>query len=163
MSDSTEEKQNEKMSTDFPDLTKTFPRSPNEKMAGLVHLPRMLDKARAKEKGSLGEYIYPCPLDERLLTFLGIKADKFMEASITLNDDSILNWTETECSKRTDEEKENFNNKFLSKKPNNEKSQKKFDRIRDSIDPSRVDIQTWAALIDLEEGHHSDTPSSPGL
>ena len=131
-------------------------------MSGLVHLPRMLDKARAKEKGLLGEYIYPCPLDERLLTFLGVKADKFMEASISLEDDNILSWAETQCTKRTDEEKENFNHKFLSKKPNNEKSQKKFDRIRDSIDPSRVDIQTWAALIDLEEGHCSDTPSSLG-
>jgi len=162
MSESTEEKQNSKISKAFPDLTKTFPRSPNEKMAGLVHLPRMLDKARAKERGSLGEYIFPCPLDERLLTFLGVKADKFMEASITINDDGILGWTETACIKRTYEEKKNFNQKFLSKKPNNEKSQKKFDRIRDSIDPCRVDIQTWAALIDLEEGHHPDTPSSPG-
>jgi hypothetical protein len=162
MSESIEAKSNDNISIHFPDLTKTFPRSPNEKLAGLVHLPRMIDKARAKEKGLLGEYIYPCPLDERLLTFLGVKADKFMEASITLRDDSILSWTETECAKRTDEEKEGFNLKFLSKKPNNEKSQKKFDRIRDSIDPSRVDIQTWAALIDLEEGHHSDSPSSLG-
>jgi hypothetical protein len=162
MSESIEEKQNKKTSIVFPDLTKTFPRSPNEKMAGLVHLPRMLDKARAKENESLGEYIYPCPLDERLLTFLGVKDDKFLEASITLDESGILSWIEAECKNRTDEEKEGFNKKFLSKKPNNEKSQKKFDRIRDSIDPARVDIQTWAALIDLEEGHHSDTPSSLG-
>ena len=162
MSESTKKKININTEIDFPDLTKAFPRSPNEKMSGLVHLPRMLDKARAKEKGLLGEYIYPCPLDERLLTFLGIKADKLMETSISLEDDNISSWIESECTKRTDEEKESFNLKFLSKKPNNEKSQKKFDRIRDSIDPSRVDIQTWAALIDLEEGHCSDTPSSLG-
>jgi hypothetical protein len=92
-----------------------------------------------------------------------VKADKFLEASITLEDNEILSWMESDCKEHTEEEKEGFNQKFLSKKPNNEKSQKKFDRIRDSIDPSRVDVQTWAALIDLEEGHHSDTPSSPGL
>jgi hypothetical protein len=54
MSESIEENPNGNTGSAFPDLTKTFPRSPNEKMAGLVHLPRMLDKARAKEKGLLG-------------------------------------------------------------------------------------------------------------
>ena len=149
-----------KMSIPYLDLAKTFPRSPREKIAGLVHLPRMIDKARALENGSIGEYIYPCPLDERLLTFLCIKSDKFTEAIIATEDQNISKWAETVCASRTDEEKENFNKKFLAKKPNNEKSREKFYRIRDSIDPSRTDIQTWTDLMDLEEGRLAKTPAS---
>ena len=160
MSEVSHKKRTEKLSIPFLDLTKAFPRSPGDQLAGLVHLPRMIDKARAKEMGLLGEYIFPCPLDERLLTFLGVKADKFTEAIMAIEDKNISKWTETACAKRTTEEKENFNKKFLAKKPNNEKSREKFYRIRDSIDPSRADIQTWAALIDLEEGRLSKVPSS---
>ena len=153
-------KRTEKTSIPCLDLAKTFPRSPREKIAGLVHLPRMIDKARALENGSIGEYIYPCPLDERLLTFLCIKSDKFTEAIITIEDQNILKWTETVCARRTDGEKEKFNKKFLAKKPNNEKSWEKFYRIRDRIDPSRTDIQTWTDLIDLEEGRLAKIPAS---
>ncbi len=62
-------------------LTLQFPRSPNEAMAGLVHIPRMLDKARAAHQGTLGEYIFPCPLDEMLLEFVGVDFKEFAEIS----------------------------------------------------------------------------------
>ncbi len=59
-----------KSSIEFPDLTKTFPRSPRIKMAGLAHVARMTDKARALKMGTQGEYKYPCPLDEIVLESL---------------------------------------------------------------------------------------------
>ncbi|MBI5777374.1 MAG: DUF5069 domain-containing protein, partial [Nitrospirae bacterium] len=43
------------------DLRKNYPRSPREKLAGYVHLPRMIDKCRASLAGTEGDYIYPCP------------------------------------------------------------------------------------------------------
>ena len=46
------------------DLSKVFPRSPKQKMAGLVHLGRMIDKGRAYKEKKLADYIYPCPLDK---------------------------------------------------------------------------------------------------
>ena len=49
-------KRAKKISIPCLDLTKTFPRSPREKIAGLAHLPRMIDKARALENGSITEY-----------------------------------------------------------------------------------------------------------
>ena len=39
------------------DLTRAFPRSPYDMVAGLVMLPRTADKVRALQQGLLGEYI----------------------------------------------------------------------------------------------------------
>ena len=52
------------------DLNVSVPRSSKETMAGLAHLPRMIDKARAYRSNTIGEYIYPCPLDWRILKLL---------------------------------------------------------------------------------------------
>ncbi len=57
------------------DLRNIYPRSPQETLGGYVHLPRMIDKARAKLAGTLGEYIWNCPLDQHLLQFLKLDAD----------------------------------------------------------------------------------------
>jgi hypothetical protein len=58
-------------------LNETFPRSPRDKMNGLVFLPRMIDKARAFKQNSLGEYIFPCPLDKKILEFLKIDVEEW--------------------------------------------------------------------------------------
>ncbi len=62
------------------DLRKDFPRSMRVKMADYVHLARMIDKCRAVLAGTEGEYIYPCPMDDRLMEFAGITADQFTAA-----------------------------------------------------------------------------------
>ncbi|MEO5656188.1 MAG: DUF5069 domain-containing protein, partial [Nitrospiria bacterium] len=49
------------------DLSREVPRSPRDRLGGLVHLGRMIDKARAKSAGTLSDYLYPCPLDQVLL------------------------------------------------------------------------------------------------
>ena len=63
-----------------PDFTQHPPRSPRVRLGGYVHLPRLLDKARAASAGKLGEFIYPCPLDKRFFAFTGIDADAFLAA-----------------------------------------------------------------------------------
>jgi len=55
-----------------PDLTQHPPRSPRVRLGGYVHLARLLDKARAFAAGKPGEYVYPCPLDQRFFAFTGI-------------------------------------------------------------------------------------------
>jgi len=72
-----------------PDLTKGPPRSPRERLAGVVHLPRLLDKARARSGGRLGEYIYPCPLDQKVLGFLELEPEAVAEAAVRLSDDEM--------------------------------------------------------------------------
>ena len=63
-----------------PDFTQHPPRSPRVRLGGYVHLPRLLDKARACAAGKLGEFIYPCPLDKRFFAFTGIDPDAFLTA-----------------------------------------------------------------------------------
>lgn len=50
-------------------------------------LPRTIDKARAKLAGTLGEYIYDCPLDRHLFAALSVDADRFLAAVRDNGDD----------------------------------------------------------------------------
>jgi len=54
-------------------------------------LARMTDKARAKADGTIGEYIYPCPMDQRLLSASGISAEDFLDiATKNKTDDDVV-------------------------------------------------------------------------
>ncbi|MEK6526019.1 MAG: DUF5069 domain-containing protein, partial [Nitrospirota bacterium] len=81
------------------DLRSHYPRSVREKLAGYVHLARMIDKCRAVLAGMQGEYIYPCPMDKRLLEFVGITPEQFTEAvggrpdeARERSDSAIVDW-----------------------------------------------------------------------
>ena len=80
------------MSTPIPaqDLTKEFPRSPREMLAGYIHAARMTDKCRAVVAGTVGEYHYNCPLDRYLLDFTGIDAEEFKAFVATGADDAAV-------------------------------------------------------------------------
>ncbi len=67
----------EKLKLLAQDLTKDYPRSPRETLAGYVIAARMLDKCRAVLAGTAGEYHFDCPLDNQFLGFSGIRADEF--------------------------------------------------------------------------------------
>jgi hypothetical protein len=50
------------------------------KLDGYPWLPRMIDKARASQAGTLGTYYrYPCPIDRACLELLGIDAETFRD------------------------------------------------------------------------------------
>jgi len=68
---------NEKLQSLARDLTKGYPRSPRETLAGYVIAGRMLDKCRAVLAGPAGEYHFDCPLDNQFLGFAGIAAGAF--------------------------------------------------------------------------------------
>ncbi|MGH7273867.1 MAG: DUF5069 domain-containing protein [Nitrospiria bacterium] len=134
------------------DLSKEYPRSPREKLGGYVHLARMIDKARAKATGTLGEYIYPCPLDQLLLELLNISNEAFYEAVKERDDGEILDWLKMNGEHRSPEEVKNWNQAFLSRKPQSEEGMRHFLEIQNKFAPHRTDITTWVDLLDLEEG-----------
>ena len=81
--------------TDYsaPDLTRHPPRSPRVRLGGFVHLPRLLDKARAHAAGRAGDYIYPCPLDQRFFAFIGLTPEAFLDAvKAGKTDTEMLAW-----------------------------------------------------------------------
>ena len=139
------------MKTKPIDLCQHFPRSPKEKLGGYVHLARMIDKARAKASGLQGEYIYPCPLDQRLLEFLGVTAEAFSSAALVNEDQPFLEWLHRTGPLRSEEAIEDWNRGFLNRKPEDEESLKRFLNLRQRIAPDRPDVMNWVDLLDLDE------------
>lgn len=82
-----------------PDLTRHPPRSPRVRLGGFVHLPRLLDKSRAVVAGRQGDYIFPCPLDERFFAFTGLSAEAFLaEVKAGRSDTEMLAWVREHLS-----------------------------------------------------------------
>ena len=61
------------------DLTKTCPRPGELMLGGYPWLARAIDKARAYNERTLGDYIYPCPIDKELLAELNLTGEEFAE------------------------------------------------------------------------------------
>lgn len=148
------------------DLRKDFPRSMKFKLAGHVHLARMIDKCRAVLAGTEGEYIYPCPMDERLMEFAGITSAQFTSAvNANPTDEGVAAWFEQTATPHPQEELETWNQNLLARGPSSPASAAKFKKYLNAIDPSRTDIRAWSDLQDLEEGRpvpkrRSDLPLS---
>jgi len=134
------------------DLSREFPRSPKQKIAGLVQLGRMIDKGRAYKEKRLADYIYPCPLDKIILNFLRIDSDTFAKMVVDKKDDEIHTWVKEVTKSKSSREISFINKQILDRKPDSQDRLKYFNEIRDKIDPSRSDIITWVDLLDLEEG-----------
>ena len=135
------------------DLRKTFPRSMRVTLEGHVHLARMIDKYRAVLAGTEGEYIYPCPMDDRLMEFAGITADQFTTAvTHHQTDTGVAQWFRQTAMPRSQAELEAWNRMMLNRGPTTPEKQASFNKYRDAVDPSRTDLTSWADLQDLEEG-----------
>src|SRR5262245_3134656 len=93
-------------SNNVTDLTQRPPRSPRVRLGGYVILARMLDKGRATIARKNGEYHYACPMDQRLLDFLGIKADALKkQLAAGKTDGEIVTWIQKNAkNKPTDPE-----------------------------------------------------------
>jgi len=135
------------------DLRKDFPRSMRHRLAGYAHLARMIDKCRAVLAGTEGEYIYPCPMDDRLLEFAGITSEQFTAAvKANLTDEGVVTWFEEQATSHQPAELEEWNRKLLARGPSSPESAARFKKYLAAIDPSRTDITAWSDLQDLEEG-----------
>jgi hypothetical protein len=135
------------------DLRREFPRSMRVRLEGYVHLARMIDKCRAVLAGTEGEYIYPCPMDDRLLEFAGITAEQFTTA-VTQNqtDKGVAQWFHQTAKPHNPAELAEWNRMMLNRAPTTPEKQASFDKYRDAVDPSRTDLTAWSDLQDLEEG-----------
>lgn len=99
------------------DLTKSFPRSPREKLGGYVVACRMLDKCRAVVAGTNGEYHFDCPLDNMFLGFAEIKADDFKAFVATgATDDEVAEWILKNAKPRPQREIIQWNNDMRDKR-----------------------------------------------
>ena len=134
------------------DLRVRYPRSLREQLAGYVHLGRMIDKCRAVLAGTQGDYIFPCPLDQRLLEFTGLTSDQFLQAvKARPHDEAVVDWFLKAAVPRHATESDAWNRTMLTLGPDTDEKRAHFKALRDAVDPGRPDITTWADLLDLEE------------
>jgi hypothetical protein len=140
-------------STHVADLTKQAPRSPRVRLGGYTALPRMLDKGRAEIAGKNGEYHYNCPMDQRLLSFLGIDADALRKELATGKGDwEILEWIQNNAKhNRTDPEIAAWSAQSELRAPSDVESREYFHDIHRKVGPKREDIVTWYDLLDLDD------------
>ena len=140
------------MHTTFPDLTQRPPRSAHSRLGGYVLLPRMLDKGRAEIAGNSGEYRFACPLDQRILAFVGLDAEPLKaELARGKGDGEILEWIK--CHQRNKHSPANIDawtQEQIARGPDAE-SQEFFQELLQGAGPHRTDIKTWFDLLDLDD------------
>jgi len=137
----------------FTDLTQRPPRSPRTRLGGLALLPRMLDKARATLAGKNGEYKYNCPLDEHLLSFLGIDGEALKtELATGKGDGEILEWILANAkNKRAPWEIAQWTAWRDQAAPSDVESRDYFNNYHRQVGEKREDITTWADVLELDD------------
>jgi hypothetical protein len=139
--------------TNAPDLTKRAPRSARVRLGGYALLPRMLDKGRATIAGQNGEFHYNCPLDERILNFLGIDAEALKkELETGKGDGEILEWITAHAKNKHSEPEIEAWSDFMSRRaPADIESRQYFTELQGKIAPKREDVVSWPDLLDIDD------------
>ena len=107
----------QKLASLAKDLSKEFPRSPRDLVAGYVIGARTLDKCRAFLNDSLGEYHFNCPLDNMFFDFAGISAEQFQKFVGTgATDAEVESWVSRHAKPRERIEVIKWNNSLRYKR-----------------------------------------------
>lgn len=141
------------MNHSAPDFTQHPPRSPRVKLGGLVHLPRLLDKARANAAGKLGAYKWNCPLDQRLCSFLGIDVEALLaEVKLGRSDTEMLAWVMSNgTAKRSPWEMRAWSEWLTNLAAGSADRHQMFaDELKTNA-PGREDVVTYFDRLDLDD------------
>lgn len=135
------------------DLTKTYPASVREEMLGIVQLKRTIDKGKALAAGTIGEYVYDCPMDKHLFEFLDLDGDTLLDViKSASNDAEIAEFVAPYVHAKDDAEIEAFNRDWLKHGPEKgSQAEGYFLKLRSEVAPDRTDVTAWADLLDLDE------------
>lgn len=136
------------------DLTREYPRSPRETLAGYVLAARVLDKCRAVIAGTAGEYHFNCALDRYFLDFTGIDAEEFKAFVATgATDDEVAAWIPQHSQVKERADVVAWNNKLRSLRPCDLSTEAQLfleDYIPKFV-PKNRPVYVWFDLYDLEE------------
>ena len=136
-----------------PDLTKFPPRSPRIRLGGFVHLPRLIDKARATVAGTNGDFHYDCPVDHHFWAFTGIKPAPFMkEVKTGQGDGELLAYVLAHAKpKRFGSEIAAWSTWFEGRAPSGVEGREFFNTVHQKNAAHREDIGTWFDWLDLDD------------
>ena len=136
------------------DLNRRAPRSPyNTDVYGMVQLARLIDKGRASNSNTLGAYFYgeDSGIDRATLTFLGVSASEFADKLETLSTDAEVEaWLKADHPKSA-ADIETYNERMTQMGPTDERYKALMAKMIDRIAPGRTDINTWFALMLLDD------------
>lgn len=134
-----------------PDFTQHPPRSPRVRLGGYVHLPRLLDKARAFAAGKNGPYNYNCPLDRHFFIFTGIEPEALLaEVKAGRSDTEMLAWVRARA-KRLPSEIAAWSAWLSAHAPGGSAGHDWFAETIRTAGPERDDIVTFFDLLDLDD------------
>lgn len=142
--------------------TKPFPaRSPSDKVGGINHFGRMIDKIRAHAKGELpADHVPPLGkgFDGRCLRFLGVNyEDLVARVKEGGSDDELLAWAFAKGRQPSEEEIEIWNEFMRKCGWNDDITETLARRKTQSGLTDRDDIQTMFQYIDADEGRQPQT------
>jgi Domain of unknown function (DUF5069) len=145
---------NDKLKLLAKDLTKTFPRSPREILAGYVIAGRSLDKCRAVLMGTAGEYHFDCPLDRQFFDFTGIDSNAFKSfVAGGATDAEVASWIEQHSKIKDKTEIIIWNNKLRHTRPCDMLIELQVfleDYVAEFV-PKNRPVYVWFDVYDLEE------------
>jgi hypothetical protein len=147
--------ENKKLKRLAKNLTRDFPRSPRETLAGYVLAARCLDKCRAVLAGTAGEYHYNCGLDQMWLKFARIDAQKFKTYVATgASDEQVADWITRHARKRPRTQIVKWNNKLrdLRLSDLSERIQLIMEDYIPQYLPKNRPVYHWFDVYDIEEG-----------
>lgn len=138
-----------------------YPRSPREKVGGMVHLGRLFDKIRLRHQGLILDYNYlTTGFDQYLLDYLNLKGEDLERRVLQGGtDDDLLAWVRANGKALSDVDIRLWNMQVLSGGPKDEAAQERFKARLAEIAVKRgvpVDslpkVTTWVDAIELDEG-----------
>ena len=143
-----------KLKTLAKDLSKDFPRSPRETLAGYVLAGRALDKCRATLAGTAGEFKYNNAGDYHWFRFTGITPEALKaELSTGKGDAEMLAWIQENApNKRSPWEIQQWSAYFSERGPDSDVETLEMfaDRMK-QFNPAREDVKTSFDLLDLDD------------
>lgn len=122
-------------------------------VGGVTGLARMIDKGRAYNSDTLGDYWYgeDSGADKGVLEFLGMSAAEFTEGlKENGTDDEVVAWL-GENLKKGEEEIAAFNQKLQTVGPANDQQREIMRGMVAKLDSTRKDISSWYAMMQLED------------
>ena len=144
----------DQLSFGIVDLNRRAPRSPyNTEVYGMVQLARLIDKGRAFNSNTLGAYFYgeDSGIDRATLAFLGLSATEFAEALKTLPTDAeVETWLKANHA-QSEADIETYNERMTQMGPTDERYKALMANMINKIAPERTDINTWFALMLLDD------------
>ena len=134
----------------------THPRSPHEKVGGIVYFGRMVEKIRLMAEGRLHPELHKnlgIGFDERCVDFFHVSYPALAEAVRGgLSDDEALAWCFTHGRRPTEKEVEVWNEFMRKRGWNDSGTEMLATRKKESGLEDRDDIQTMFDYIDADEG-----------